>query len=95
MACETCTHTMQAIAEQVWWCPRCGTLKFGCVPEREDWTEPKLVHRAFNLCESSLDILADYKAYRRIHGQSDPHLGLGFDQAERAVRECCLPPEDR
>ena len=27
MACSQCDHTMQAIADFVFWCPRCGTLK--------------------------------------------------------------------
>jgi hypothetical protein len=27
MACPTCDHTMQSIGNQLFWCPRCGTLK--------------------------------------------------------------------
>lgn len=27
MACPTCDHTMQSVAPEVFWCPRCGTLK--------------------------------------------------------------------
>lgn len=27
MACPTCDHTMQKCTDNVYWCPRCGTLK--------------------------------------------------------------------
>lgn len=27
MACPTCDHTMHDICHQVYWCPRCGTVK--------------------------------------------------------------------
>ena len=27
MSCPTCDHTMQIVAGQVSWCPRCGTIK--------------------------------------------------------------------
>ncbi len=40
MACPTCDHTLQRIAEETAWCPRCGTLVDGN-PEA-----PKLVERA-------------------------------------------------
>ena len=35
MACPTCDHTMQCVAamgggyDNLFWCPRCGTIKFG------------------------------------------------------------------
>jgi anaerobic ribonucleoside-triphosphate reductase len=29
MACETCSHTMQSLADGVYWCPRCGSIKTG------------------------------------------------------------------
>jgi hypothetical protein len=29
MACPTCDHTIGRIAGEVFWCPRCGTLKVG------------------------------------------------------------------
>lgn len=28
MACQTCDHTMHNIADDTFWCPRCGTVKF-------------------------------------------------------------------
>ena len=40
MACETCDHTMQCVINQVFWCPRCGTLQ---TPERVE--APMLVER--------------------------------------------------
>lgn len=45
MACPTCDHTMQLVGEgyKTFWCPRCGTIKFG---EREASEKPKLVDRA-------------------------------------------------
>ena len=27
MACLTCAHTMQGLGHNVFWCPRCGTVK--------------------------------------------------------------------
>ena len=49
MACPTCDHTMQLIAESdedVFWCPRCGTIK-------DYGTEvPKLVFCACDLWET-------------------------------------------
>lgn len=34
MACPTCDHTMQGIGTQgAFWCPRCGTIMSGFVPE--------------------------------------------------------------
>ncbi len=41
MPCETCSHTMQHVAEFTHWCPRCGTLKIG--PNASE--APKLVAR--------------------------------------------------
>ncbi len=29
MACSTCSHTMQSIADGTFWCPRCGTFSQG------------------------------------------------------------------
>ena len=79
MACPTCSKTMQRIASNVprqWWCPSCGTLRTeNAVPECE---EPKLVHRAFQLCEAASDHLAGIKTER-------------LEYYERAVRECCQP----
>lgn len=40
MACKNCDHTMQAVADQTWWCPRCGSLKYGVLGETQ---EPRLV----------------------------------------------------
>ena len=47
MACNNCDHTMQNTGEnggrQVYWCPRCGTLKTqGGVPEYETPTNSHL-----------------------------------------------------
>jgi tRNA(Ile2) C34 agmatinyltransferase TiaS len=39
MACGTCDHTMQKVAESVFWCPRCGTLS----PNWEAPEPPRLV----------------------------------------------------
>lgn len=43
MACPTCDHTMQCVAdgEAVFWCPRCGTVRGY---EKEPYV-PKLVER--------------------------------------------------
>jgi hypothetical protein len=29
MSCPTCDHTMQLLAGEWFWCPRCGTVKHG------------------------------------------------------------------
>lgn len=45
MSCPTCDHTMQNLgvekpaehgATQVFWCPRCGTVKYRIPPEPDD-----------------------------------------------------------
>lgn len=27
--CKSCDCTMQCVTDNVWWCPRCGSLKMG------------------------------------------------------------------
>lgn len=80
MPCQSCDHTMQRVNDghpPTFWCPRCGTLKMeGGVPEFE---EPKLVNRAFRLCEQALDALATLKLEGRWHE--------GLAHEERCVRE--------
>jgi tRNA(Ile2) C34 agmatinyltransferase TiaS len=41
MACPTCSHTMHGLGHDIFWCPRCGTLRTG-----PDATTPYLVERA-------------------------------------------------
>jgi len=90
MACRTCTHTMQAIADKVFWCPRCGSLKFQYAKGGDEWSEPKLIHRAFSLCEIALDLVAEFTSF---HDETDNCIAT--EQCEQAVRECCLPPDER
>lgn len=40
MACPACDHTMQRLAPEVYWCPRCGTIKTA-----SDIEQTKLVKR--------------------------------------------------
>jgi len=42
MSCPTCDHTMQ-LTEVTFWCPRCGTIKFG-----KTVTVPYLVKRCLD-----------------------------------------------
>ena len=77
----------------VWWCPRCGTIKCGLADHDENWEEPKLVKRAFDLCEAALDAVADVTAYSDEANDSEDIAKL--ERQEDVVRECCLPPEDR
>ncbi len=85
MACRTCTHTMQAIADKLFWCPRCGSVKFQYEKGGDEWSEPKLVQRAFTLCEATLFFAAE----------DEGDKAAQLEKAERAVRECCLPPNER
>jgi len=41
--CPTCDHTMHSLADNIWWCPRCGTIKTQHEP---CIYEPWLVERA-------------------------------------------------
>jgi hypothetical protein len=56
MACQTCDHTMQSITQGVFWCPRCGTLKFESgVPQ---WERPSFLRTIMaNLkhCDDSVE----------------------------------------
>lgn len=88
MACQTCDHTMQRVNDgtpHVFWCPRCGTLKFESMVSPEQFEEPKLVQRAFTLCEAALFFAAE----------DETSEAAALEQAELAVRECCLPPSER
>lgn len=59
MACPTCDHTVQMIAQGVFWCPRCGSISsFNGLTTKSD--SPKLVERCrvfseylFKACDSS------------------------------------------
>ncbi len=41
--CPTCDHTMHSLADNIWWCPRCGTVKTNHAP---GVFEPVWVRRA-------------------------------------------------
>ena len=44
MACPSCQHTMQGLGEGIFWCPRCGSIRYqGLV------SVPCLVHRVREL----------------------------------------------
>lgn len=83
MACPTCDHTMQLVddavnARKVSWCPWCGTLKVEPgLPEFQE--QPKIVHRAFMLCEAASGTFDDPGA---------------LDHAIQSVRECCENPQE-
>jgi hypothetical protein len=49
MPCPTCDHTMTKIVQDVYWCPRCGTL--GEVVPGDSVGEYKLVGEAPKLVE--------------------------------------------
>jgi hypothetical protein len=78
---------------EAWWCPRCGTIKCGLLDPDENWSEPKLVKRAFDLCEASLDAIAEVTSY-----SDEANDSTAIDKLEcqeESVRECVLPPEER
>lgn len=62
MSCPTCDHTMQGLADDWFWCPRCGTLQ-----QKDDpnYDQPYLVERVRRLLA---DNVADVRA---------PWRGLG------------------
>ena len=49
MACPTCSHTMSMVVSEVFWCPRCGTLKHVGGSWRKGFDVPKLVDRCREL----------------------------------------------
>lgn len=81
MACDTCDHTLHRVNDgepRVWWCPRCGTIKTeGRVPE---FVEPKIVNRAFRLCEATADYVVGECSQERM------------EHEQAALRECCENP---
>ncbi len=86
MACLTCSHTMQRVNSGgnpcVFWCPRCGTIESespisGAENTRSEWNEPKIVHRAFTLCEAASGTFDNPQA---------------LESAIASVRECCDNP---
>lgn len=50
MACPTCDHTMNTLGPDVFWCPRCGTVR-----DEGIQIVPKLVERTRDLFVSSAD----------------------------------------
>lgn len=86
MACKTCNHTMHSIADNVFWCPRCGTLYDQMQPSQ---TPPKIIAHV-------RDVLAVLQLLRRdtvaVAGWRDQQA---FVQMERALRECAFPPDQR
>ena len=44
MACSTCSHSMQSLGNQCFWCPRCGTIR-----QYTDLCVPSLVDRCREL----------------------------------------------
>lgn len=48
MACPTCDHTMQSLRPQVFWCERCGTVKYG--DPSSGVIVPRLVPRIVEFC---------------------------------------------
>ncbi len=55
MACPTCSHTMQSVVDNVWWCQRCGTLKQGNRHDGLGTYEPMLVERVVSYLEAASD----------------------------------------
>jgi tRNA(Ile2) C34 agmatinyltransferase TiaS len=45
MSCPTCDHTMEQVVEDIFWCPRCGTLRDVQDIQRGTDATPKLVER--------------------------------------------------
>jgi hypothetical protein len=50
MSCPTCTHTMQTVAKETFWCPRCGTLKLRSGLDTDH--TPRLVVRCQRFAET-------------------------------------------
>jgi len=90
MQCKTCTHTMQNIAPDLFWCPRCGSILFRFVKGGDEWSFPKLIHNAFCLSEAIEDAIADITSHVDCEKIFYP-----VENADSAVRECCLLPEER
>lgn len=44
MACPTCSETMQGLGYNIFWCPRCGSIRFN-----GSSAVPALVHRVREL----------------------------------------------
>ncbi len=55
MSCPTCTHTMQRLDQEqrIFWCPRCGTLKYHMVEDRFNDEPPMLVSRCRQFSQSN------------------------------------------
>lgn len=55
MSCPTCDHTMQCVADWVFWCPRCGTVgeRSGVMAALQSQA-PKLVERCKEFSKTML-----------------------------------------
>ena len=95
IACKACGHAMKELGTSLWWCPWCGTImtRVGMrLPEEfcEQWTKPKLVKRALDLCEEALDYIVHVTSYRE-----EPKETPALERKIENVFECALSPEER
>lgn len=51
MSCPTCDHTMHALGNRHFWCPRCGTLRHAVSHDWKDDSCPMLVRRVRTLLD--------------------------------------------
>lgn len=68
MACDTCGQTQQLVnsgTPPAWWCPTCGTIKTGILP---DIGVPRIVPRAYAFMQAASegDIDEDSVHYRTL-----------------------------
>ena len=82
MACPACDHSMQNIAENMFWCPRCGTIK---LPGGQS-DQPMLVGRAKSLLSEMVWLRSQ-----------EPRPAEDYiDKArELGIHESCMKAEER
>ncbi len=85
MSCRTCDHTMQNVAPELFWCSRCGALKFQYAKGGDEWAQPKSVNALLELCEAAMPFCAE---------DEGAYAGR-LEKARKAAEECCLTTSER
>ena len=81
ISCATCGHGTKEVADDLFWCQRCGCLTFRFAKGGDEHKEPWVIQRAMNLSEAVRDYLAGLDAI-----SSDVNTKL--EESERSVRQC-------
>lgn len=96
MACQVCDHTMQSITGGIFWCPRCGTLKFEMgVPQWESPRTLKTILLNLHNCDDSIPRDEPGPISGPLWAKVSHLFGLGSTSATKLCQSLNVDPECR